>query len=241
MLARDTLRCTLVRRRASALGGNGELAVQQPLEDGDAPPDGDVDAPRLVCAMVGRGVLLDGKVRKVAVPCALEPTPQLHLRACMLDALKQSGPVDEAAFQLADVRMHTGYMQHSVHGGRKTPVMSLQCRDVWHGRARHDWVSVEVESDEGTQVAYAQLVALLSYKGEAFAYVRWLFNAARGQDHVVRIAPRYFKNMPLVQSLQIISTGSIVARAQINEDLQFQTKRKGEKRFYLHKHNKVCM
>src|SRR5687768_14136122 len=90
MLARDTLRCTLVRRRASALGGNGELAAQQPLEDGDAPPDGDADAPRLVCAMVGRGVLLDGKVRKVAVPCALEPTPQLHLRACMLDALKQS-------------------------------------------------------------------------------------------------------------------------------------------------------
>ncbi|KAG5180022.1 hypothetical protein JKP88DRAFT_247107 [Tribonema minus] len=179
---------------------------------------------------VGRGCRLSA----LDAACVLPPNVLGYLHTCMAHAVGED-------FDQSDLRMHTSYRQLSILGEEKSLIMSLQCRDTWRGGGgRKDDIVVKVAGDgplyEFT-LAYAQLVALLSYQKQQFAFIRWYFDAHRQADHIVTIAPRYLQNKPLRESLQVIDVSSISARAHIIQDRQFSSNIAGEKRFFVHDTN----
>eukprot|EP00611_Tribonema_gayanum_P024751 TRINITY_DN551_c0_g1_i2.p1 TRINITY_DN551_c0_g1~~TRINITY_DN551_c0_g1_i2.p1 ORF type:complete len:1024 (+),score=185.89 TRINITY_DN551_c0_g1_i2:261-3074(+) len=207
-----------------------EAAVAQAAELRQPEAVGEERVESRMVPPLGRGC----KLAAVNAACVLPPNILAYLRTCMAHAVG----VD---FDRSALRMHTSYRQLSIHGEEKSLIMSLQCRDMWRGGGgRKDDIVVKVAGDRPSDVstlAYAQLVALVSYKKQQFAFIRWYFDARRQADHIVTIAPRYLQNKPLRESLQVIDVSSISARAHIIEDQQFQSTIVGEKRFFVHDTN----
>lgn len=159
---------------------------------------------------------------------------------------------------MEQMRSHSGVQvrEKDAVTGKVRTVLSAQCTDTWHKRARLDNVSIKYTDDAGDeQSAFARLLLLFTYrpKGsraapEQLALVHWYAPAKREGFRPVRISEHYLKQCKLTddRATDVVDISAITAVAHIIPDLQATVPQLVKDRFlsaryFVNDGNKRCL
>jgi hypothetical protein len=156
------------------------------------------------------------------------------------------------ALDFSLLRNHSGYTVRTFAVGsdeKGTTVLKLQCRSLWLGKtARYDDVAVEYQTEAGeTEVAYARLLAFLSYQQHQLAFLWWYEPVIAVPARQVSISAGYLRVVPpsSATSTDIVYAASIRKRVHLISDLQHPGTGTSDqlqaKRFFINELNELCL